>query len=77
MFYEADGRIYIGQFKKGEKHGKGCIIKNGYIIFEGQFDNGYPEKKNYIQQFQKPLYPKFNLGTEIGKAIIDFVFGDD
>ena len=54
--YEINGEIYIGQFKKGEKHGNGCIIKNGYVIMEGQFENGYPYKKKYITKYKKLNY---------------------
>ena len=86
-FYETNGEIYIGQFKKGEKHGNGCIIKDGYIIFEGQFNNGYPKKKIYSEELQIQRYPKIDfeqifwsavgkkIGTEIGKGISNFLFG--
>ena len=33
-----DGRYFIGMFKNGMKHGKGCIIsRQGKILSEGEY----------------------------------------
>ena len=45
-FIEENGNYYIGEFKKGLKHGKGIeYIKKGKIIYKGDFINDKKEGK--------------------------------
>ena len=40
-YIDADGNYYIGEFKKGLKHGKGVEYdRNNNLRYEGDFING-------------------------------------
>ena len=48
-YFFKDGNYYIGKFKDDQQNGKGILYnKNGKIMYEGNFINGYIEGKNEI-----------------------------
>ena len=68
-YYEEDGRVYIGFFKKGFKHGDGCIFKNGILISEGTFNCGWLVKHNYKMEYEEKRFQEGDLKTAIYKGI--------
>lgn len=44
-----NGKVYIGNFKKGQKHGHGQLLsREGLILFEGEYHNDFMHGRGKI-----------------------------
>ena len=72
-----DGKYYEGEFKKGEKDGKGIIYyKNGQIRYKGDFKDGEFEGYGiYVVENGEYYMGEFKKGLMNGKGILYYKNG--
>ena len=64
LFHFEDGNIYIGQFKNGQKHGKGYLLDNNFVLIRECIyeNNNEINNDNTIVNF---IYNTISIGGEV------------
>jgi hypothetical protein len=66
-----DGRYFVGQFKKGNKEGKGDMY-NPSAIGSDSLISGYWKKDKYVGEFEK-AYELISSTSNVQRALVDFI----
>ena len=69
LYYNQDGRYYIGEFRKNLRHGKGKYYENNRLMYDGEFKEDEYDGKGKLNYVTGGSFEgEFTKGKRIGEG---------